>query len=75
MTPQDLPPGGGWTCHLDILGGCSEEDIYLHHKYYASEEDRKDWRSQYPEDPLPDRVDPPYDRDLHLPKAPDPRDG
>lgn len=67
----DLPPGTGWRCHLDILGGCSEEDIYLSHKFYADDEQREYWQSQYPEDEMPDHVDPPYDRDRHLPKAED----
>jgi len=66
----DLPPHSGWTCHLDILGGCSEEDIQLHLKYYADDEEREHWHKDFPDDPIPLHVDPPYDRDRKLPKAP-----
>lgn len=66
-----LPPNSGWRCHLDILGGCSEEDLYLDRKYYADEEERAQWAKDWPEDEMPDHVDPPYDRDSRLPKAED----
>jgi hypothetical protein len=67
---KDLPPEAGWNQHLDILGACGEEDIYLHMKYYADEEERQDWLAQYPDYDMPEHVDPPYDRDRHLPKRP-----
>jgi hypothetical protein len=59
-----LPPHPHSACHLDILGGCSEEDIMLNHKYYADDLDREMWRLDFPNDPIPDHEDPPYDRDL-----------
>ena len=59
---------GGWF--IDILGGCSQEDIYLSHKYYADEEERRDWMERWPEDEMPEHEDPPYDRDRHLPRPP-----
>ena len=31
------------TCHLDILGGCSEEDMQLYLRYYADDEWRERW--------------------------------
>lgn len=68
ITP-DLPPGGGWRCHLDILGSGSEEDIYLHLKHYADEEDRERWRKDWPDFEVPEHVDPPYNRDCKLPQA------
>ena len=49
----DLPPGMGWTCHLDMLGSGSDEDIELHLKYYADDEYRDHWRKDYPEDLMP----------------------
>ena len=55
----------GW--HLDILGGCSEEDMQLHLKYYADYKERRRWREEYPDDEVPDHEDPPFDRDRHLP--------
>jgi hypothetical protein len=69
----DLPPGSGWVSHIDILGGCSEEDILLHLKYYADEEDRASWAKEWPDMAIPAHEDPPYDRDSHLPKPPDER--
>lgn len=69
---MDLPTDSGWTCHLDILGGCSEEDLHLQLKYYADEEYREQWRRDFPDDNMPDHVDPPYDRDSKLPKAAEP---
>jgi hypothetical protein len=57
------------NCHLDILGGCSEEDMYLYYKYYADEENRRDWQQRWPDDEMPPHEDPPYDRDRRLPKA------
>lgn len=67
---KDLPPGVGWHQHIDILGGCSEEDIELHLKHYADEEERQDWLARYPDYAMPEHVDPPFDRDRHLPKPP-----
>jgi hypothetical protein len=67
ITPDvDVP---GMNCHLDILGGCSEEDLFLRHKYYADEDERALWLKSFPEDEMPAHVDPPYDRDRHLPEA------
>jgi hypothetical protein len=69
---MDLPPNSGWHCHLDILGGCSEEDMQLHLKYYADDEYREQVRRDWPDEVVPDHVDPPYDRDSKLPKSPEP---
>ena len=64
-----LPPGSGWNCTLDILGGCSEEDMRLYIKYYADAVDRKTWAKEWDYGEFPVHVDPPYDRDQHLPTA------
>ena len=66
----DLPPNSGWRCHLDLLGSGSEEDNELYLKYYADEEWRERWHKDWPNDPIPPHVDPPYDRDSKLPQAP-----
>ena len=57
---------GAW--HIQILGGCSEEDNQLYLKYYADDDWRKQWHKDFPEDPIPAHEDPPYDRDRLLPK-------
>lgn len=64
----DMPMGDNACIHLDILGGCSEEDMYVYRKYYADEAYRWQWQKDWPDDPMPDRVNPPYDRDRLLPK-------
>jgi len=53
--------------HLDILGGCSDEDIHLWLKHYADEDERAHWAKDFPEDEIPEHVPPPFDRDRHLP--------
>ena len=54
--------------HLDVLGGCSDEDLHLNLKYYADEDERRGWAKDWPEDPMPAHEDLPYDRDRHLPE-------
>jgi hypothetical protein len=56
------------ACHMSPLGGCSEEDTQLYLKYYADEEWRSHWLKDFPENPLPEHEDPPYDRDRFLPQ-------
>lgn len=69
---KEMPPELGYHEHYDMLGSGSEEDIYLHHKYYADEEDRQRWAEEWPEDEMPPHEDPLYDRDRFLPQAPGP---
>jgi hypothetical protein len=66
-----FPPGSGWRTHLDVLGGCGEEDLELTLRYYDTEEQRRDWAEQFPDCVIPPHEDPPYDRDRHLPSAED----
>ena len=62
-----IPPGCGTRCHIDILGSCSVEDIRTNLKFYASEKERQYWIKDFPDYDIPEHVDPPYDRDQHLP--------
>jgi hypothetical protein len=62
---------GTLACHIDLIGSGSEEDNKIYLKYYADEDDRILWIDEYPEEPLPTRESPPFDRDRLLPK-PDP---
>jgi hypothetical protein len=55
-------------CHLDVLGGCSEEDLITDMRFYATDEQRTRWAADFPDFPMPPRENPPYDRDQHLPK-------
>jgi hypothetical protein len=58
------------ACYIDILGGCSEEDLQLNLKYYADEEERLAWAEEFPDDFIPPHEDPPFDRDRYLPEPP-----
>ncbi|HMP81148.1 MAG TPA: hypothetical protein PKA41_00405 [Verrucomicrobiota bacterium] len=57
------------NCHLDVLGGCSEEDIILSLRYYTSDADRDQWLKDFPDFEMPPKEKPPYDRDRLLPTA------
>jgi len=63
-----LPPVASAAWHIQILGGCSEEDNRLYLKYYADDDSRRHWHEDFPDDPLPAHEEPPYDRDRLLPK-------
>ncbi len=56
------------ACHYQLLSGGSDEDNQLYLKYFADEAWREWWHKDYPEDPIPDHEDPPYDRDRLLPQ-------
>lgn len=62
------PDASGPISFIDILGGCSQEDLQIRLKYYADEYEREAWEPDDPEDILPEHEDLPYDRDRHLPK-------
>jgi hypothetical protein len=64
-----LDPDGDTNCHIDPVSSGSEEDIHLWLTYYADEEERARWASEWPDDPIPPHQDPPYDRDRFLPQA------
>ena len=59
------------NCHLDVLGGCSEEDIIQQMRFYADDEERARWARDYPDFPMPPKVKPPFDRDRQLPQPTD----
>ena len=59
------------ACVIDMVGSGSEEDVHLHMKYYADDEERRQWSEQYPADDMPPRTPPPYDRDRLLPDVPE----
>jgi hypothetical protein len=63
-----LALGANSACHIQLLGGCSEEDMLLYLKYYADDDFRRQWQKDWPNDPIPAHEDPPYDRDRLLPK-------
>ena len=64
-----LPLAANSACHIQLLSSGSEEDNLLYLKYYADDDFRRYWKKDFPDDPIPEHVDPPYDRDRKLPKA------
>ena len=69
---KSFPDDPDGAFHLSPIGSGSEADTYIYLKHYADEEWREDWRKDYPDEPLPQHEDPPYDRDRHLPLAHEP---
>jgi hypothetical protein len=65
LVPEELGEG---FFFIDLVGSGSEEHIFLHLKHYADERDRRIWLEDWPDDPMPDHEDPPYDRDRLLPQ-------
>jgi len=48
--------------HWSPIGGCSEEDIKIMHRYYTDGEERDRWAKEYPEDEMPPMELPPHYR-------------
>jgi hypothetical protein len=66
--PTSVNPDTSTTsCHIDILGGCSDEDLKIRLQYYADDDERDCWESEYQDDEMPPKKPLPYDRDRHLP--------
>ncbi len=61
-------PGAAW--HTSPIGAGGVEDTPIWLKYYASEEARRRWQLDFPDDPMPAHESPPFDRDRHLPRRP-----
>ena len=64
-----FPPGSGWRCHIDLIGGGSEEDMEIALRYYDSDERRVEWLKEFPNTKMPAKESPPFDRDRLLPKV------
>lgn len=69
--PAHLPgrnPRGGWF--HDFLGSWGDDEMQLWLRYYASNEERAQHAKEYPNDKLPPKEKPPFNRDWRLPKGP-----
>ena len=51
---------------IDLLGKARDEDMQAYFRYYADEADRADWDLD-PDETMPSKEKPPYDRDRLLP--------
>jgi hypothetical protein len=62
-TMLSSPVGGTW--HISPIGGGSDEDNAIYLRYYADDEDRERWQSEFG-GPLRPKGKLPYDRDRFL---------
>jgi hypothetical protein len=65
-----FPENPSYAYMIDLTGSGSDEDNSIYLKYYADEEHRKQWALDWPDDPIPEHEDPPFDRDSSLPQSP-----
>jgi len=54
------------TTDIDVLGGWSADEVEIYLRYYANEDERRQWSAESGK-PIPEHVHPPYDRDRFLP--------
>jgi hypothetical protein len=65
-----FPENPSYAYMIDLTGSGGDEDNQTYLKYYADEDHRRQWAHDWPDDPLPDREKPPFDRDRFLPQSP-----
>jgi len=65
---KQLTPFAEAAWHIQMLGGCSNEDNRLYLMYYADEESRRHWQQEFRDELLPEHKELPFDRDRLLPK-------
>lgn len=65
-----FPENPSYAYMVDLTGSGSEEDNQIFLKYYADEKYRRQWANDWPDDPIPQHEDPPFDRDRFLPQSP-----
>jgi hypothetical protein len=68
LVPTFLMPDDPYSAtHVSPIGGFGDDDIVIYLRYYADEATRAEWRRDFPQDELPAKLAPPYDRDSCLP--------
>ena len=65
-----FPENPSYAYMIDLTGSGGEDDNQTYLKYYADEEYRRQWAHDWPDDPMPDHEEPPFDRDRLLPQSP-----
>ncbi len=66
---EEVPDVTSMNVHIDVIGSGSDEDIALSLRHYATEEERDEWRGQFPGEEIPPRQPAPFDRDRFLPNS------
>lgn len=64
-----FPENPSYAYMIDLTGSGSPQDMQVYLKYYADEDFRTRWKKDWPEDPIPEREKPPFDRDRKLPRS------
>ena len=65
-----FPENPSYAYMIDLTGSGGEDDNATYLKYYADEEYRRQWAHDWPNDPMPEHEEPPFDRDRLLPQSP-----
>jgi len=65
-----FPENPRYAYMIDLTGSGGEDDNATYLKYYADEEYRRQWAHDWPDDPIPEHEEPPFDRDRFLPQSP-----
>ncbi|HZI61893.1 MAG TPA: hypothetical protein VFD62_14345 [Pyrinomonadaceae bacterium] len=65
-----FPENPSYAYMIDLTGSGSETDNQIYLRYYADGEHRKRWAQDWPDDPIPEHEEPPFDRDRYLPQSP-----
>ena len=58
----------GFNSHVSLLSPDIEEQTAIYLKYYADEDERRDWVNDFSDCDLPSHEEPPYNRDCLLPR-------
>ncbi len=64
-----FPDNPSYAYMIDLTGSGSPQDMQVYLKYYADEDFRSRWKKDWPEDPIPEHQEPPFDRDRKLPRS------
>lgn len=65
-----FPENPTYAYIIDLTANGSDEDNLIYLKHYANEQNRNQWARDWPDDPMPEHEDPPFDRDASLPQSP-----
>jgi hypothetical protein len=65
-----FPENPSYAYMIDLTGSGGDDDNLTYLKYYADEEYRRQWAHDWPDDPMPEHEEPPFDRDRFLPQSP-----
>jgi len=63
------PDFPGMNLHLSPIGSGNEESTWLNFRFYAGDDSRTSWMNQFPDYEMPERIEPPFQRDHLFPQA------